>query len=92
MNRTTGATPRRAVPRSTSRRNDFSFLNLLGTLLLASCNGKSTSKSKNWTTSGTDICIEVEHHKEGGNSILIIWSEGPKAQAPHLLTQSTGRP
>uniref|UniRef100_A0A915K130 Uncharacterized protein n=1 Tax=Romanomermis culicivorax TaxID=13658 RepID=A0A915K130_ROMCU len=23
---------------------------------------------------------------------IIVWSEGPKAQAPHLLTASPGRP
>uniref|UniRef100_A0A915KGG9 Uncharacterized protein n=1 Tax=Romanomermis culicivorax TaxID=13658 RepID=A0A915KGG9_ROMCU len=39
---------------------------MLGTLLLASGNGKSTCKSKNWRTSQADICMEVERHKEGG--------------------------
>uniref|UniRef100_A0A915HNN2 Uncharacterized protein n=1 Tax=Romanomermis culicivorax TaxID=13658 RepID=A0A915HNN2_ROMCU len=37
---------------------------MLGTLLLASCDGKSTFKSRNWMTSCADICMEVEHHKE----------------------------
>uniref|UniRef100_A0A915K665 Uncharacterized protein n=1 Tax=Romanomermis culicivorax TaxID=13658 RepID=A0A915K665_ROMCU len=61
---------------------------MLGILLLASCDGKSTCKSKNWMTRDADICIEVEHHKEG-KSTVIVWSEGPKAQAPHLLMPST---
>uniref|UniRef100_A0A915LAX3 Uncharacterized protein n=1 Tax=Romanomermis culicivorax TaxID=13658 RepID=A0A915LAX3_ROMCU len=57
---------------------------LMGTLLLASYNGKSICKSTNWTTSGADICIKVKRHKEEGsdNSILIVWrrAKGPGAR------------
>uniref|UniRef100_A0A915HJ54 Uncharacterized protein n=1 Tax=Romanomermis culicivorax TaxID=13658 RepID=A0A915HJ54_ROMCU len=71
----------------------FWHMSLLGALLMASCERKSTYKSRNWRTSGADICIEVECHKEKEVIIQrIVWSEGPKAQAPCLLTASSGRP
>uniref|UniRef100_A0A915IB86 Uncharacterized protein n=1 Tax=Romanomermis culicivorax TaxID=13658 RepID=A0A915IB86_ROMCU len=58
----------RGLPRAKVKQAEM-LLEVLNksTMLLASCDEESTYKSTNWTTSGTDICIEVERHKEEGS-------------------------
>uniref|UniRef100_A0A915IAA9 Uncharacterized protein n=1 Tax=Romanomermis culicivorax TaxID=13658 RepID=A0A915IAA9_ROMCU len=46
--------------------------------LFSSNGNKNSTMLRNWT--------------QQKNLILIIWSEGPEAQAPHLLRPSTRRP